>query len=387
MSFPTPEQLCIRFNEIKLPTDKDSSSSSVAVSSGDDDSSGVQSSGVQSSIGFDLLVVEVARDVSEFRPIDGSDEAQEGVDRIMHYYHGQQAFVLGTLLRQPKCRSALPWSYPELSTSELNVSDDPWKIDYTCYDILNVNCNLVTYLITNRPDMGLQNLADLPDNASYRFRCHRGRDSAGFVSQITFAKASRFNRYPMHTRERATGWVTAWTGIRPIYVGRDPWEEDDPLNPIVNERQAALNVLPLLSSDIHCDERCFEMVAGVLGIDAGEVCIDYETKCSFQALSLLLAYDSQEQALTICQRVSDVIRVLNNVVSNDPKTASPVSMSFLLMLAGASRHYWKTTNGSLSHVRGHRRDVVPFFPDLDPHFKRYDGHAGIRFEYPHESIE
>lgn len=154
MSLPTPEQLCIRFNEIKLPTDKDSSSSPVAVSSGDDDSSGVQSSGVQSSIGFDLLVVEVARDVSEFRPIDGSDEAQEGVDRIMHYYHGQQAFVLGTLLRQPKCRSALPWSYPELSTSELNVSDDPWKIDYTCYDILNVNCNLVTYLITNRPDMG-----------------------------------------------------------------------------------------------------------------------------------------------------------------------------------------------------------------------------------------
>ena len=372
-----PEQLCIRFNEITLPTDNDSSSSSGAGSSGD-----------ESSIGFDLLFVEVARDASEFRPVDGSHEAQEGVDRIMHYFHGQQGFVLGTLLRHPKCRSVPPWSYPEPSTtSENDVSEEPWKIDFTCYDILNMNRNLVSYLIMSRPDMGLQNLADLPSDARYRFRCHRGRDAAGFISQITFAIATPFNPHPMFTRERATGWVTAWTGMRPIYVGRDPWEEDDPLNPIVNERQAALNVLPLMSSDIHCDERCYEMVVGVLGIDAGEVCIDYETKCSFQALSLLLAYDSQTRALPICQRVSDVIRVLNNVVSNDPKTASPVSMSFLLMLAGASRHYWKTTNGSLSHIRGHRRDVVPFFPDLDPHFKRYDGHAGIIFEYPHESIE
>ena len=62
-----------------------------------------------------------------------------------------------------------------------------------------------------------------------------------------------------------------FSGIRPIYVGREPWEEGDPLNPIENEGQAALNVLPLLSADMHCDERCFEMVVGVLGVGAGEV--------------------------------------------------------------------------------------------------------------------
>ena len=92
MSFPTPDQLCIRFNEITLPTDNNSSSSSFVAGSsghdecsGDDKSSGAGSSGDESSIGFDLLFVEVARDASEFRPVDGSHEAQKGVDRITHH--------------------------------------------------------------------------------------------------------------------------------------------------------------------------------------------------------------------------------------------------------------------------------------------------------------
>ena len=131
MSFPTPDQLCIRFNEITLPTDNNSSSSSFVAGSsghdecsGDDKSSGAGSSGDESSIGFDLLFVEVARDASEFRPVDGSHEAQKGVDRITHYFHGQQDFVLGTLLRHPKCRSVPPWSCPEPSTtSDHDVSD------------------------------------------------------------------------------------------------------------------------------------------------------------------------------------------------------------------------------------------------------------------------
>ena len=162
-------------------------------------------------------------------------------------------------------------------------------------------------------------------------------------------------------------------GDLPFIIGRRtsyPSGSVDPSHYEIEHRHrynVAQNVLPFDAADMSCDSFCCFHLMHFLDIRPGETFCSWVLREATTAAHVYEVESYRPSVQTRCKKVSDVMLVINHILTRDEVDLDFVGKAFLQVILGANRHMLKCCFDDRSRAVLSRKPVpecvdIPYFP-------------------------